>query len=103
MPEKIHEYHAIQFPTALEAVAVASKIQNAVVSPSGLKWMSGPSRAVIWTGSPIAKEGNLYLSSGAITAAQSAGIGLPPGITISASALPPDRTLVLGDSSDWKP
>jgi hypothetical protein len=98
MPEPITAFYVVELPTPRHAEALAAFISEA--SRQNPARQDGALRAVIWAGSPLAEHGVLYLSVGAVQAAQSGGLNLTPLSRISPQELPQHRTLLLGTPQD---
>jgi hypothetical protein len=98
MPVPITEFYVVELPTPGHAEALAAYISNAY-QRSGVR-QDGALRPVIWAGSPLAERGMLYLSVGAVQAAQAGGLNLTTLRRIDREELPPHRTLLLGSPQD---
>jgi hypothetical protein len=98
MPEPIVDFYVVELPTPHHAESLASYISEAYLRNADHH--DGALRPVIWAGSPLAPNGVLYLSVGAVQAAQSGGLDLAPLRRISAQELPMHRTLLLGTPQD---
>jgi hypothetical protein len=97
MPEPITDFYIVEFPSPAHAEAIAAKISDAYLT---MVRQDGALRPVIWAGSPLAESGVLFLSVGAVHAAQAAGINVTPIRHIPAEELPIHRTLLLGTPQD---
>ncbi len=104
MPESIADYYLAQFDSPADAETVAQQIGDFVAYQGGDGWRSGALRAVVWTGSPLAAKGTLYLSVGALDAAAAAGLTIVPSRRVPREELPAHCTLLVGDrTSDRYP
>ena len=97
MPEPITEFYVVELPSPVHAEAIASEISDAYLAMSR---QDGALRPVIWVGSPLAQGGVLFLSVGAVQAAQAAGLNIVPVRRIPREELPQHRTLLLGSPQD---
>jgi len=98
MAEPITEFYVLELPTPRHAEALATHVSDAYRRNPDRQ--DGALRPVIWAGSPLAPNGVLYLSAGAVQAAQFSGLNLTPLRRISAQELPMHRTLLLGTPQD---
>ena len=96
MTDPIDHYYIADFPTPAHAEKIAFRIADAARETS----IDGPLRPVIWTASPLAPTGRLYLSVGAVQLSQAHRIPLTPVSRIPAEELPPHRALLLGEPQD---
>jgi hypothetical protein len=100
MPEHITDYYLAEFPTPVHAEKTAARIADACLKRGVVIGAEGPLRAVIWTASPLADTGALYLSVGALQVAQAEGITITPSRRVPAEELPAHRALLLGEPRD---
>jgi hypothetical protein len=100
MSEQITDYYIAEFPTPLHAERTAARIAEVCQRRGIAASTEGPLRAVIWTGSPLAERGTLYLSVGALQVAQAEGIQISPTRRIPAEELPAHRAMLLGEARD---
>ena len=98
MPNRITDFFVVELPSPPHAEALAARISSEY-RQAGIR-EDGLLRPVIWAGSPLASRGVLYLSVGAVRAAEGAGIQLEPLTPISHRELPMHRTLLLGTPRD---
>jgi hypothetical protein len=69
---------------------------------SSLMLMAGPDRVILWADSINFDSRVLYLSPGALTLMQALVTGLPEPLEVTATDLPFERAMTLGDASDWE-
>jgi hypothetical protein len=98
MPDRITDFYVVDLPTPRHAEVLAERIANDY-RHSGVR-EDGVLRPVIWAGSPLADRGVLYLSIGAVRAAEGGGLSLGPLRRVSPQELPAHRTLLLGAPRD---
>ncbi|HXW97172.1 MAG TPA: hypothetical protein VEI47_06260 [Gemmatimonadales bacterium] len=99
MSEPITDYYVVEFASPADAERVANYIADTSVA-QGRQMRQGALRPVIWTSSPLAPKGALFLSVGALELAREVGIELRPMRRISAEELPAHRTLLMGEPGD---
>ena len=100
MPDPITDYYLAEFPSPELAEQTARVIADTCFTHGLVAGNTSALRPVIWSGSPLATTGTLYLSVGAIQVARALGITLAPVRRVEVEALPQHRTLLLGDSKD---
>jgi hypothetical protein len=100
MSERITDYYLAEFPTPVHAERTAARIADACQARRHATGIEAPLRAVIWTGSPLAETGALYLSVGALQVAQAEGIPITPTRRVPVEELPAHRALLLGEPRD---
>ncbi|MHC4179217.1 MAG: hypothetical protein ACYSWU_17020 [Planctomycetota bacterium] len=103
MIQPIETYHVVRFLSQDDFLSFEARMLDFLSSPDGLAFMTDPNRAVIW-GPPLflhSQEQILHCSPGVLAAAEQLGIAPSSSETIERSALSPDRTLIVGDASDW--
>jgi hypothetical protein len=98
MPESITDYYLAEFASPSDAEAVARQLGDFLAKHRN-GWREGALRAVVWTGSPLAAKGALYLSVGALDAAAAAGLTIKPSRRVPTEELPAHRSLLIGDRS----
>lgn len=99
MPPQIDRYHIADFGSIRAATEAAAAMLEHVGSPRGLRHMTGPRRAVVWGESQAAlpqDQSRLFLSDGALEAAQELRLVYTQGPTITSAELPGTRKLILG-------
>jgi hypothetical protein len=100
MVEPITEYYLIEFPTPDLAEEVAGTIADCCLAHGLVVGNESPLRPVIWSGSPLAATGALYLSVGAVNVARVLGLALTPARRVAIEELPLHRTLLLGEARE---
>jgi len=98
MPDRISDFYVVELPTPRHAEALAARISSEYRDSGGRA--DGVLRPVIWAGSPLADRGVLYLSIGAVRAAEGIELSLGPLRRITSQELPAHRTLLLGTPRD---
>ena len=96
MTDPIEFYYIADFPSPAHAEKIAFRIADAARETP----IDGALRPVIWTASPLASTGRLYLSTGAVQLSQEHRIPLTVGERVPAEELPPHRALLLGEPQD---
>jgi hypothetical protein len=102
MPDGAGRYHVVRFDDDLVANEVTLRlfeVAEAVAASS----VRGTDRIVVWTSSPWAKERELFLSDGALTAAQQAGLALRVDREVDHAGLPVLKALLIGDAPEVRP
>jgi hypothetical protein len=94
MPDRITDFYLVEVPTPRHAELLAARISRQYLN-AGVR-QDGVLRPVIWTGSPLAERGVLFLSIGAVRAAEGSGLSLAPLRPVAAHELPAHRTLLMG-------
>jgi hypothetical protein len=96
----IGRYYILDFGTPKRALEAAGSLIDFLGSPAGLKYGTGPRRAVIWgegLKAPPETQGRLYISDGAADAVRERKLDFPPGEAIPADQLPVTAQLVHGN------
>lgn len=96
----ISKYHVADIGTVNAASAAAASLMEYVASPKGLRHMTGQRRAIIWGEGPTAPlltQGFLYLSDGALEAANELRLVLTVSKEIAATAMPATAKLLFGN------
>lgn len=96
----ITRYHIIDFGTVNAASAAAAALMEYVASPKGLRHMTGQRRAIVWgegpNASPLA-HGYLYLSEGALEAANELRISFNATGETTSDKIPETAKLLFGN------
>jgi hypothetical protein len=104
VPQPIELYHVLQFDDRLTALAFANQLAAFTVTPTGMRYLADPQRAVIWAVHAMAANASLlYVSGGTLLAAKTLNLPYHQTATVTRAELPEGRALVLGDQSDWNP
>ena len=98
MPDRITDFYLVEVPTPRHAELLAARISNHYRNSAVRQ--NGVLRPVIWTGSPLAERGVLFLSIGAVRAAEGGGLSLAPLRRVAVHELPAHRTLLMGMPRD---
>ncbi len=96
----ISKYHVVDVGTVAAASAAASSLMEYVASPRGLRHMTGQRRAIIWGEGPTAPlltQGHLYLSDGALEAANELRLTLTVSSQFTAEQIPSTAKLLFGN------
>jgi hypothetical protein len=95
----ISRYHIIDLDTVNAASTAAASLMEYISSPKGLRHMTGQRRAVIWGEGPTASAltlGYLYLSDGALEAANELRLSFNRVDSTSADKIPETAKLLFG-------
>ena len=97
---RIDKYHIAQFDNDQDCTEFRSALISFTNTPSGLRFWNNEPRCVVWVS--YSDFSLLYLSPGAVLAAEEAGLRVRLTEEIEADKLPSDKTLLLGYASDWE-
>jgi hypothetical protein len=100
MAAGITKYHVAEFGSVKAATNGAAALIAHLVSPAGIRHLTGPRRAVIWgegADAPQPVQERLYLSDGGLEAAREIKLVFTVGGTITAEQLPPTARLLHGE------
>jgi hypothetical protein len=95
----ITRYHIIDLGTVNAASSAAAGLMEYVASPKGLRHMTGQRRAIIWGEGPTASPltlGYLYLSDGALEAANELRLSFTQVSSTTADKIPETAKLLFG-------
>ncbi len=96
----ISQYHVVDVGTVSAASSAAASLMEYVASPRGLRHMTGGRRAIIWGEGPTAPlltQGQLYLSDGALEAANELRLVLTVSRIVPADQIPATAKLLFGN------
>ena len=97
-PRKSDEFHVLEFEHHDEAAAFVAALSRFVSSPAHDRVEKEPLE--VWARSPVHRESvKLFLSDGALAAANAAFSPLPSHKTISRQSLPDESFLIIGDNT----
>ena len=105
MLKRIERYHVVDFQTGDEYSRFQDALMSFVGSVAGVMYMAQDPRCVMWTTDPMASRPPrpLYLSPAAVEAATKAGLSFETSGEIAWDELPEQKTMLLGEASDWRP
>lgn len=98
MPDDVTRYHVIRFADARDADALVLRLFEAAERAGGRVNTHSP--VVAWTSSPFASHKEVFLSDGAMSLAQHAGLEFHVDRQIPPAELPAQSALLLGDATD---
>ena len=104
MATRIERYQVVEFEDYEGCADFRDALQRFLATTQGLRYMAVDPRCVLWTsGSGLSRgENRLYLSAGAVAAADGARLSFRIVQEIATEELPEDRALLIGDASDWE-
>ncbi|HJU75201.1 MAG TPA: hypothetical protein VJ717_15775 [Gemmatimonadaceae bacterium] len=95
MPERVRKYYVVRFDDDIRANEIKLRLFDMAerVATSNVRYADD---IVVWTTSPFSTVPELFLSDGALTLAQQAGLALRVDREIDHSDLPRHKALLVG-------